>query len=264
MSVAKNMLDECEIACCELIPYEEIIGLKIGYEFFDEFQDNFPTEYPSASASYTEIDFEQNNFVSLLDTDFLDIYDELAKEDDAFEFGPSPVAMPIQIAEIFSSGVSRGIIQEATLIENSNEKTIKNLSKEKGHNDNREKQQCFENKSEIKMKGAEIIGKGNDTRQISKAGTTNDSRTSGIFKQKEKNRHDAIAKWKRKKSHAAGKFKENLIISARQRATASRTREPQGKFQKAKAKWIVATEYFQSAVLPGYEKELEISDEIVT
>lgn len=263
MSVVKNIRDECEIACCEFIPYEEIIGLKIDYEFFEEFQDNFPTEYPSASASYTEIDFEQNNFVSLLDTDFLDIYDELAKEDDAFEFGPSPVAMPIQIAELFSSGVTRGIIQEATLIENSDEKTIKNLSKEKIGYDANEKQQIFEKISEIEMKGVGNIGKGNDSRLILKTGT-NDSRTSGILKQKQKNRHDAILKWRRKKSQSAGKFKENFIISARQRATASRTREPQGKFKKVKAKWIVATEYFQGAFIPGSENKVEITDDRVT
>lgn len=265
MSDVDNVGEDCEIACCELIPFEEIVGLKIGYEFFDEFQGNFSTEYPSASASYTDIDFEQNNFVSLLDTDFLDIYDELAKEDNAFEFGPSPVAMPIQIAEIFSTGVARGVIQEATLIENSDEKTIKNLSKEESFqngNDEYNKLRQIEKVVENAMKAAETVGTGSIPRQILKSDTI-DSRSIAT-KQKEKNRHDAIVKWRRKKSHSACKFKENLIISARQRATASRTREPQGKFKKVKAKWISATEFFQSAVPPCFENKLDVSDDIVT
>ena len=52
--------------------------------------------YPAASASFAGADDVTK--VDMLDQDFLDIYDTLAKEDDSYLLGPSPVAMPIVYA----------------------------------------------------------------------------------------------------------------------------------------------------------------------
>ena len=199
--------EDANIADSELIPIEfaECDGY---YKDFNEVQYPYSTDedfhYPSASASYSGYDAEQN-FVSLLDTDFLEIYDELATGDDSYYIGPSPVAMPIIYsmpeAEIVPES-SCEIIQHATLIESSDPKIKQELSVDD-----------IQNECDIYRKTQ-----------------------SG-------NRLTAIAKWRYKKSQAVCKAHDKCALSARQEATARRSRT-QGKFKKVKAKWITATEYF--------------------
>ena len=189
---------------CELVPIEfsecyfkQCDENQYPYFINDEFQ------YPSASASYSGNESEQN-IVSLLDTDFLEIYDELAKSDEFFFSGPSPVAMPIAFAteaEIIRLDTNESI-QHATLIEPSEPKILKEL-----------------NDPEVKTEHK-------------------------ILRQtKKKNRISAISKWKLKRNRDVCKASDLNIMSARQEATARRPRT-HGKFRKVKAKWITATEYF--------------------
>ena len=223
------------VACCELIPFE--LTSPEDFDFVEDFlytSDTDQYQYPSASASYSENDCEQN-FVNLLDTDFLDIYDELAKEDDRFEFGPSPVAMPIVYAvsdaEFMPTGVTASPIQHATLIEFPNEK------------------QSSETVDVPSVSNADCIKEmgtgGNVLDCLDKALTLESQRCT---------RNLAILKWKMKKSQIVHKSASDRIKSARQEATARRPRS-HGKFNKVKAKWVAATEYFQSAVHHGVGEE---------
>lgn len=199
--------ENANAADSELIPIEfaECDGY---YKDFNEVQYPYSTDedfqYPSASASYSGYDAEQN-FVRLLDTDFLEIYDELATGDDSYYIGPSPVAMPIIYAmpeaEIVAES-SCETIQHATLIESSDPKIKQELSAD-------------------------------DFKTV-----------CNIYRRTQSgNRLTAIAKWRYKKSQAVCKARNKCALSARQKATACRSRT-QGKFKKVKAKWITATEYF--------------------
>ena len=203
--------DDLSTASCEFIPvdlspcasYSNIFdGDQYPYSVDDDFQ------YPSASASYSEIGGEQH-IVSLLDTDFLEICDELAKEDEAVEFDSSAaVAMPItcasQEADLVFTEMIIPEIQHATPIEVSEPKIFKQQSR-------------LENRFEY-----------------------------SIFRQSQnKFRSEAIYKWRCKKIRSVCKVIDKNIKSARQEATARRPRT-HGKFKKVKAKWIAATEYFQS------------------
>ena len=213
------------VACCELIPLE-LSTVNGDFDFIDDFlydSENDQHKYPSASASYSENDCEQN-FVNLLDTDFLDIYDELAKQDDRFEFGPSPVAMPIVYTvpevEFISSGEMNSI-QHATLIESPISKELLNIK---------------ENTDNLSSRNVNIIHDGSAVPVVR-------SKTALFDKQREI-RNVAIARWKRKRSKTVCKSVSICTKSARQEATARRPRS-HGKFNKIKAKWVVATEYFQ-------------------
>lgn len=199
--------ENANIADSELIPIEftECDGY---YKDSDEFQYSCSTDedyqYPSASASYSGYDTEQN-FVSLLDTDFLEIYDELATGDDSYYIGPSPVAMAIIYAMPEAEIVPESScekIQHATLIESSDPKI----------------------KQELSADDAESVY---DSHRRTQNG----------------NRMTAIAKWRYKKSQAVSKAHDKNALSARQEATARRPRT-HGKFKKVKAKWVTATEYF--------------------
>ena len=205
---------------CELVPIEfsECCFKRCDenqYPYFtnDEFQ------YPSASASYSGNESEQN-IVSLLDTDFLEIYDELAKSDEFFFSGPSPVAMPITFAteaEIVRLE-NNETIQHATLIEPSEPKTLKEF-----HDP--------EVKSEHKI----------------------------LRQTKRKNRISAISKWRLKRNRDVCKASDLNTMSARQEATARRPRT-HGKFRKVKAKWITATEYFHLEPKQEDEESLNSSN----
>jgi hypothetical protein len=160
-------------------------------------------QYPLASASYSANDNDQN-IVNLLDTDFMEIYDELAKVDESYYFGPSPVAMQITYmeSEIVSLEESIEMIQHATLIEPSK---------------------------------AEVMELDTDR---------DDKSEYLIYQQTQRtNRTSAISKWRYKRSQAVCKATDKTTLSARQEATARRPRT-HGKFKKVKAKWITATEYF--------------------
>ena len=205
---------------CELVPIEfsECYFKQCDenqYPYFtnDEFQ------YPSASAAYSGNESEQN-IVSLLDTDFLEIYDELAKSDEFFFSGPSPVAMPIAFAT--EAEVVRlennETIQHATLIEPSDPKILKEL-----HDP--------EVKSEHKT----------------------------LRQSKRKNRISAISKWRLKRNRDVCKASDLNTMSARQEATARRPRT-HGKFRKVKAKWITATEYFHLEPKQEDEESLHSSN----
>lgn len=205
---------------CELVPIEfsECYFKQCDenqYPYFtnDEFQ------YPSASAIYSGNESEQN-IVSLLDTDFLEIYDELAKSDEFFFSGPSPVAMPIAFAT--EAEVVRlennDTIQHATLIEPSDPKILKEL-----HDP--------EVKSEHKT----------------------------LRQSKRKNRISAISKWRLKRNRDVCKASDLNTMSARQEATARRPRT-HGKFRKVKAKWITATEYFHLEPKQEDEESLNSSN----
>lgn len=194
---------------CALVP-GKFTECKNYLKDFDEYQfpyssDDADYQYPSASASYSGNDNERN-IVSLLNTDFMEIYDELAKVDDSFYFGPSPVAMPITYdmpeAEMVSLEDSIEMIQYATIIDLPDPKVMK-LDCDLGDN-------------------SEYL----------------------IYQQTQRNnRVTAISKWRFKRSQAVRKATDKNILSARQEATARRPRT-HGKFKKVRAKWISATEYF--------------------
>lgn len=219
------------VACCELIP----LGLTTvngDFDFIEDFlydSENDQHKYPSASASYSENDCEQN-FVNLLDTDFLDIYDELAKEDDRFEFGPSPVAMPIIYTVLEAEFISSGIItsiQHATLIESGIGRELPNVKESTDD-------LCFRNDDIMR---SSII-----------KSSIPDLKDELVPPDKQKGiRNLAIVRWKKKKNQNVHKSVSNCAKSARQEATARRPRS-HGKFNKVKAKWVVATEYFQSGL----------------
>ena len=190
----------------------ELTSCKSYFNFFDDYQYPYTAadevEYPSASASYSSTEAEQS-VVSLLDTDFLEIFDELAKDDEASVFGSSAaVAMPIvyalPAAELLSADSSTWAIQHATLI--------------KG----------FESKELEQLSGRESCG-------------------YSMFRQiQNKHRSDAIHKWRGKKNKNVCKSTDKYVRSARQEATARRPRT-HGKFKKVKAQWVAASEYFNSA-----------------
>ena len=212
------------VACCELIPLE-FSTVNGDFDFIDDFlydSENDQHKYPSASASYSENDSEQN-FVNLLDTDFLDIYDKLAEQDDRFEFGPSPVAMPVYaVPEVeFISSDEINSIQHATLIESPIGKELPNTKETKDDLSLRTDNSVYD---ESLVPGVR-------------------SKPVPFDKQKEI-RNVAIARWKRKRTGNVCKAVSICAKSARQEATARRPRS-HGKFNKIKAKWVVATEYFQ-------------------
>ena len=223
-----DVFDELSTARCELIPVE-LEPCKNYYDFFDGYQYPYALEqsfqYPSASASYAGNELEEN-IVNLLDTDFLEICDELAKDDEDIVFDSSTaVAMPIHYGTleaefVLSQAMAEGI-QHATLIEGSDSKTLKQESRES------------------------IID-------------------YSMYRQtKNKNRCVAICKWKSKKNRSVTKVADKYKLSARQEATARRPRT-QGKFKKVKAKWIAATEYFHNASTVAKFDDAELRKSIST
>lgn len=213
--------DDLSTASCEFIPVDLSPG-SIYANFFDgdpfSYSVSDDHQYPSACASYSESD-EEEHIVSLLDKDFLEICDDLAKKDEAFAFDLSAaVAMPIsyalQEAEFVFSDSSNQEVQHATLIQVSESKILKQLSYRKTQFD------------------------------------------YSTFRQSQnKFRSEAICKWRRKKIRSVCKVIDKSMKSARQEATARRPRT-HGKFKKVKAKWIAATDYFQSAPFDHIKRDV--------
>jgi hypothetical protein len=212
----------CELVSAEFTEFKNYLQ-KFGQYQYPYSSDN-EYQYPLASASYSANDNDQN-IVSLLDTDFMEIYDELAKVDDSYYIGPSPVAMQITYmeSEIVSLEESIEMIQHATLIESSKAEVME-LDTDR------------EDKSEYLL---------NQQTQ----------RT---------NRVSAISKWRYKRSQAVCKATDKNTLSARQEATARRPRT-HGKFKKVKAKWISATEYFhlEPKDLKSDVEEMSSTDDII-
>lgn len=171
---------------CELVS-AEFAEFKSYLQNFGHYQYSYPSDneyqYPLASASYSANDNDQN-IVSLLDTDFMEIYDELAKVDDSFYFGPSPVAMQITYMESEIVSLEESIeIQHATPIESSKAEVME-LDTDR------------EDKSEYLL----------------------------YQQTQRTNRITAISKWRYKRSQAVCKTADKTTLSARQEATARRPR----------------------------------------
>jgi hypothetical protein len=213
----------------EIVPFE--ISLPGDFCFTDDdLSQAEGNEYPSASAAYSEKD-DIGNVVELKRTDFLECYDELSREEE-----PSAIAMPLaRINDDLSSLVilvERSATETPLILDklDSKGRACSIADEELPHNVNDEKLTNVSSDSMDVYMTMESNGNMSDT----------DETPMSIEIQKEM-RNMAIYRWQEKK--ILQRSHDKCGKSARQEATARRPR-CNGRFNKVKAKWVVATEYF--------------------
>lgn len=213
----------------EIVPFE--ISLPGDFCFTeDDFSERKDNEYPSASAAYSGKD-GVGNVVELKSTDFLECYDEVPEEEE-----PSATAMPL--AHSNDDLASVVILLEHSIAEtpvipdklDSKGRACSIADVEHPHDINDE--ESLDLSVDYMVIDTNMESNGN----MSDADVTPIS----IEMQKEM-RNMAIYRWQEKK--VLQRSHDKCGKSARQKATARRPR-CNGRFNKVKAKWVVATEYF--------------------
>lgn len=221
-------VQDCEIIY-EIVPFE--ISLPGDFCFTEESLCQMKGgEYPSASATYSGEDI-RDNVVELKRTDFLECYDELSKGNEV-----PAIAMPL--ASLNEEGPSVVILVEGSRAETPI--VLSRLeSKERAcsiadiaHYHGVENQESMTS-SAVCM---DVVT------ATEPCGIMSDLEETSIYFEKQKaTRNMAIYRWQEKKN--LHRITDKCGKSARQEATARRPR-CNGRFNKMKAKWVVATEYF--------------------
>ena len=221
-------VQDCKVIY-EIVPFE--ISLPCDFCFTeDDLSEAKGNKYPLASAAFSEKD-GIGNVVELNRTDFLECYDELSRDEE-----PSAIAMPL--AHLNDDLASAVILVERSVAETP---VILDKLDSKGGAYTIADEEHPQHSNNEELLNVSVDSMDVDTSMESNGNMSDTDETPiSIEKQKEM-RNMAIYRWQEKKI-----FQRSLDKcgkSARQEATARRPR-CNGRFNKVKAKWVVATEYF--------------------